>query len=417
VFVRSDSGVWSQLACIKASNTNSDDWFGRAVALSADGNTLAVGACNEDSASTGVDGSQVDNSSVDSGAVYVFVRAAGIWVQHAYIKASNTGASDKFGSAISLSADGNTLAVGAYGESSAPSSGNANQNDNSAPKAGAVYIFVRAVGWLQQAFIKASNPEIQDSFGESVALSADGQTLAIGAPFEGSSSTGINGNQSSNDASNSGAVYVFRRLESSWNQQAYVKASNAGTQDLFGFSVSLSADGNTLAVGAQAENSSATGVNGSQIDNSAVGSGAAYVFRRVANAWSQDSYFKAVNTRAGAAFGKSISLSADGKTVAVGALFESSSLTGINGNHLDMSAPGSGAVYVLGQSANVWTHRRYVKASNTDIQDDFGVAVSLDANGATLAVGAYFEDSSAIGVGGNQADNSASGAGAVYVYQ
>ncbi|MDW8373921.1 MAG: FG-GAP repeat protein, partial [Planctomycetota bacterium] len=71
VFVRS-GGVWSQQAYIKASNTGADDWFGYSVALSADGNTLAVGAPYEESNATGIGGNQNDNSAADSGAVYLF---------------------------------------------------------------------------------------------------------------------------------------------------------------------------------------------------------------------------------------------------------------------------------------------------------------------------------------------------------
>src|SRR5690554_2916284 len=77
---------------IKASNTGAGDYFGFSVAISADGNTLAVGAYWEDSNATGINGDQNDNSAPESGAVYVFVRNETTWAQEAYIKASNTGA-------------------------------------------------------------------------------------------------------------------------------------------------------------------------------------------------------------------------------------------------------------------------------------------------------------------------------------
>ena len=104
----------------------------------------------------------------------------------------------------------------------------------------------------------------------------DGDTLAVGAIQEDSSATGINGDQADNSASDSGAVYVFTRDASGvWSQQAYVKASNTEARDFFG---SVAVDGDTLAVGANVEDSSATGIDGDQADNSAAGSGAAYVF-------------------------------------------------------------------------------------------------------------------------------------------
>ena len=114
---------------------------------------------------------------------------------------------------------------------------------------------------LQQvAYIKASNAEAYDHFacgggsqghtGNSVALSADGSTMAIGAPCETGGATGINGNQNDNSMYASGAVYVFIRQGDSWTQQAYVKASNPGQSDHFGSSVVLSRDGNMMAVAA-----------------------------------------------------------------------------------------------------------------------------------------------------------------------
>ena len=95
--------------------------------------------------------------------------------------------------------------------------------------------------------MKAANTGAGDVFGVSVSLSADGNTLAVGATGEDSSTTGINSTPDEL-ASQSGAVYVFTRSGSAWTQQAYVKAANTGGYDYFGWSVSLSADGNTLAV-------------------------------------------------------------------------------------------------------------------------------------------------------------------------
>ena len=102
VFVRdSSSAQWTQQAYIKASNTDENDFFGLSVDLSSDGNTLVVGAPEEDSNSTGVNGAEgnVDvEKNFDAGAVYVFTRSStGTWSQQAYIKASNTGQYDSFG--------------------------------------------------------------------------------------------------------------------------------------------------------------------------------------------------------------------------------------------------------------------------------------------------------------------------------
>jgi len=160
-----------------------------------------------------------------------------------------------------------------------------------------VYVFTQSADvWSQQAYVKASNAGFSDSFGTSVSLSED--TLAVGAPGEASAATGVNGDQNSDAAPYSGAVYVFTRSAGVWSQQAYVKASNAGFNDRFAASVSLSEDtlasntgdegqfgtsvsGNTLAAGAWGEDSAAMGVNGDQSSRAARYSGAVYV-RRIA---------------------------------------------------------------------------------------------------------------------------------------
>jgi hypothetical protein len=313
--------------------------------------TLAVAATGEDSNATGVNGDQADNYAENAGAVYVFRRSGSSWAQEAYLKASNTGAGDRFGHSVALSGD--TLAVGATGEDSNATGVNGNQADNYAENAGVTYVFRRSGStWAQEAYLKASNTGTSDDFGYAVALSGD--TLVVGAPREASDATGVNGNQADTAAIDSGAVYVFRRSGSTWAQEAYVKASNTGFGDQFGVSVAL--DGDTLAVGAWHESSSATGVNGNQADDSAPKSGAVYLFRRAGSTWAHEAYLKASNPdgvdgcgrpyacRPGDNFGTSVTL--DGTTLAVGASGESSSAAGVNGDQADNSAPNSGAVYV-----------------------------------------------------------------------
>jgi len=416
VFTRAGA-VWSQQAYVKASNTGAGDVFGSAVALSADGSTLAVGAPDEDSRATGIGGIETSNAATDSGAAYVFTRVGAVWSQQAYVKASNTGAWDEFGSSVALSADGSTLAVGATLEDSNAVGIDGDQTDDSANFAGAVYLFTRAGAvWSQQAYVKASNTNGDDFFGWDVALSADGSTLAVGAYGEDSNATGIGGDQASNAASGSGAVYVFARAGPAWTQQAYMKASNTGGGDGFGWCVALSADGSTLAVGAPNERSSARGVDGDQANNSATDAGAAYVFTRAGGVWSQQAYVKASNTNGLDWFGTAVALSADGSTLAVGAYRESSNATGIGGDQTDNSAPRAGAAYVFTRAGATWSQRTYVKASNTDADDQLGRALALSGDGSTLAVGALFESSNATGIGGDQTNNSAGGSGAVYVY-
>ena len=327
--------------------------------------------------------------------------------QQAYLKASNTEAGDRFGDAVSLSGD--TLVVGALFEDSNATGANGDGTDNSASGSGAAYVFTRSGGvWSQQAYLKASNTEAGDRFGGAVSLSGD--TLVVGAVVEDSNATGVNGDETDNSASDSGAVYVFTRSGTTWSQQAYLKASNTGAGDLFGDVVSLSGD--TLVVGAVAEASNAIGVDGDQADNSAIDSGAVYVFTRSGTTWSQQAYLKASNTGAGDLFGDVVSLSGD--TLVVGAVAEDSNAIGVNGDGTDNSTLDSGAAYIFTRSGTTWSQQAYLKASNTEALDYFGDFVSL--SGDTLVVGAHGEDSNAIGVNGSQADNSASGSGAAYVF-
>ncbi len=267
---------------VKASNTGASDSFGEAVALSADGSTLAVGASSEDSAATDVGGDPASNAAVNSGAVYVFRRSAGgAWAQEAYIKASNTGALDWFGSSIALSADGAALAVGAFREASAATGVGGDQTSDAALDAGAVYVFRRSMTgvWAQEAYVKASNTGTFDVFGSSIALSADGAALAVGAYRESSYARGIGGDQTFVGLFSSGAVYVFRQSAGGvWAQEAYVKASNTDREDSFGWSVALSADGAMLAIGANQEDSLATGGGGDQASNAVDDAGAVYVY-------------------------------------------------------------------------------------------------------------------------------------------
>jgi hypothetical protein len=454
VFRRTE-GVWAQEAYLKASNTGSGDKFGSAVALSADGSTLAVGAPREDSLATGIGGDQFDDGvgfgRFDSGAVYTFRRTGATWSQTAYLKASEfcvierTRSDAWFGYAVALSAEGDVLAVGAPKESS-PATG-VNGVEGCAIDgvwSGAVYVFRRTgEDWAQEAFVKASNTGSSraiagfgDAFGSSVAVSADGLVLAVAAPREGSSARGIDGDQSNDDAQSAGATYVFRRTDGVWAQEAYVKASNTGpsfdgVNDYFGSSLALSADGSVLAVGALFERSDATGINGDQFNERGIYSGAVYVFEKTGARWAQDAYIKASELHYNLRFGTAVALAGDGATLAVGAPNSPVISSGVGGDPflVGVESTGAGAVYVFRKSTGVWRQAAYVKASNSERGDLFGggsaqfefefesrTGVALSADGLTLAVGAPGEDSAATGINGDQANNTADDAGAVYVY-
>ena len=393
VFTRVNS-VWTQQAYLKASNSGAGDNFGVSIAIS--GDTIVVGANREDSSSTGVNANN-NNNALDAGAAYVFVRSANTWSQQAYLKASNTDAGDDFG--ISVSISGDTIVVGAHAEASAASGVGGDQTSNSDSGSGAAYVFTRTAGaWAQQAYLKASNNHTSSSaFGQSVAVSVD--TIVVGANFESSNATGVNGNQLDTTATLSGAAYVFTRSGSNWTQQAYLKASNTAVFDLFGSSVAISGD--TIVVGALNQN-----------NNLANGAGAAYVFSRSGAVWTQQALLKASNTEIGDIFGNSVAISGD--RIVVGAPLESSNATGVDGSQTNNSATSSGAAYLFTRSGSTWTQRAYLKASNTQAGDNFGNSVAI--SGDTVLVGALSESSNATGINGSQTDNSASRSGASYVF-
>jgi uncharacterized membrane protein len=402
----------AQQAYAKASNSDANDVFGISVAVS--GDTVVIGAFHEDSNATGVNGNQSDNSAIESGAAYVFVRNGTTWTQQAYLKASNTDVNDMFG--ISVAISGDTIVVGAPFEASNATGVNGNQDDNSAQQAGAAYVFVRnGTTWSQQAYLKASNTDPVDEFGISVAVSGD--TVVVGAHYESSVARGVNGDQTDNTACQAGAAYAFVRNGTTWSQQAYLKASNTVAKSSCGmvnaqFGSAVAISGDTIVVGALAEDSNATGINGNEDDHSAFGSGAAYIFARNGTSWSQQAYVKASNTDIFDSFGQSVAVSGD--TVVVGAWIESSNATGVNGNQADNSAVQAGAAYVFTRNGTTWSQQAYLKASNTDAHDFFGLSVA--ASGDTVVVGAYSESSKATGIDGDQTDNSALGAGAAYVF-
>jgi hypothetical protein len=447
-----------QVAYIKASNAEAYDHFacgggnqghtGNSIALSGDGSTMVVGAPFESGGAAGINGNQRDNSMYAAGAVYVYVRQGDSWVQQAYVKASNPGQSDHFGSSVALSRDGNTMAVAAHWEASAATGVNGNQSDNSLPQAGAVYVYTRTgTTWTQQAYIKASNTGRPgkggddvgdgDQFGYAIALSGDGNTLAVGAITEDGGAMQINGNQADDSATSAGAVYVYARTGTTWAQQAYVKTSHMGAGDLLGFAVALSFDGNTLATTAFDEDGAGKGFNPAH-DNASINSGALYIFTRQNGSWNQQAYLKGSRNETSDGFGFAVGISDDGNTVAVGAGDEACLTPGVDPpGCTDDAPPGRGAniwvgaAYVFVRTGATWSEQTFIKAPNARPYNSFGVKLALSGDGNTLAVSSYLEDNGGRGVrppmvqqllvqemlnswreGRNQAEES----GAVYFY-
>ena len=349
VYTRSTASIsanWTQQAKIVASDGQLYDYFGASVSISSDGNTVIVGADYEDTGAS------------NAGAAYIFVRSGTSWSQQAKIQSSDKEASDFFGSKVGISGDGNTAIVGANGE------------DTGGSNAGAAYIFTRSgTSWSEQAKIQSSDIEAGDYFGYSVSISGDGNIAIVGAWYEDTGAT------------DAGAAYIFTRSGTSWSEQAKIQATDKAASDQFGVSVSISDDGLTAIIGANGE------------DTGASGAGAAYIFTRSGTTWSQQAKIQASDLEAGDQFGNSVSISSDGNTAIVSAWVEDPAGT-----------TNAGSAYVFKRYGTTWTETQKIQASDKEVSDYFGMSVGISGDGSAVIVGARGEDTGA------------SDAGAAYIY-
>ena len=213
---------------------------GKGIAASYDGKTFVAGAAKHD-----------HSTYSNAGAAWVFVESGGTWSQQAKLTASDAAANDLFGERLHISGNGNYVIAGARYKNN---------------EQGAAYIFKRAEGgtsWSQEAKLVHPSPTNYDRFGEDVAISEYGNTVVIGVPSDDAS------------ASNAGTAYVFVRNGTTWTQQAVLEGDTTASGDQFGSAVSISADGNIIAVGAADD------------DDGATSSGVVFVFTRSGTTWTQ----------------------------------------------------------------------------------------------------------------------------------
>jgi hypothetical protein len=316
---------------IRASDKQPNDYFGRSISISGDGNTAIVGSPHEYDV----------NITPSPGAAYIFTHSGSSWSEQEKLEASDQDQSDQFGYSVSISGDGNTAIVGAYAEGTGGSF------------AGAAYIFTRSeLGvWSEQQKIQASDKQQGDQFGRSVSISGDGNTAIVGTLAEG---TG---------GSFAGAAYIFTRSGSSWSEQEKIQASDKQQGDYFGHSVSISEYGNTVIVGA-------TGEDGPAFADA--DAGAAYIFTRSGSSWSEQEKLEASDRQGGLEFGRSVSISGDGNTAIVGTL-------------------ASAYIFTRSVSTSTWSEQQEIQSSDFSSGDQFGTSVSISGDGNTAIVGAYAE--------------------------
>jgi len=318
VFTRSD-GVWSQQGeKLVGTGNHGAAWQGYSVALSADGKTALSGGLFDDH---------------DKGAVWAFDRSNGIWNQQgAKLTVQDNIGPPNIGYTVAVSADGNTAITGGYSENN---------------YRGAAWIFSRQNGLLKQQgnkLIGTGNTGVVYQ-GYSVAISADGNTAVSGAPL---------------DDNLIGAVWVFTRTNGVWSQQGakLVGTNNNGSSNQ-GYSVSVSADGNTLVVGAPGDDAQ---------------KGAVWVFTRDNGVWRQQGDKLTCSGNTGSAdFGYSVSVSGDGKTFIAG---------GPEDNL------GKGAAWIFKQINGNWVQYggKLIGAGGVGTQQQ-GYVVSLSSDGHTAVIG------------------------------
>lgn len=430
---------------LKAHNTAVQNYFGRGVKVN--GSTLIVGAPYENFIATGVNPGPGLTSDVpyNAGAAYIFVRSGPSWIQQAYLKPDVNPANMNFGASVDV--DGDTAVVGAP---------NANNQE------GAVFVFSRSgTTWTQTARLAPAIPRQGDAFGNSVAIS--GSMIVVGAPSEPSSGTGVNSVPNTLQ-SGSGAAYVFVNTNGTWTQRWFLKPND--THGDMAFGVSVATDGNAVIVGSTQNRECGVLFDAPSGDRSCVYSGAAYAFVRHVGGGGSMAFSTRMkptdfglnqrfgtsvavsngivvvgspgsrgtgNTHPGAAFvfryttpdqfseswtydSKLLPTSVDGDGTGSSVDIDSGTILigspgyDLDGAGNDVTAIGAAFSYI--STGTSWAQGPTYRAGNGESGDSFGLSVAL--SGSHRIISAPYEDSAAIGTGGNQLDNSATNSGAVY---
>ena len=311
------------------------DFSGFSVSLSSDGSTVAIGARYN------------DGNGADAGHVRIYKNINGTWTQHG-ADIDGEAAGDQSGYSVSLSSDGSTVAIGA------------NHNNGNGTDAGHVRIYKNISGtWTQQG-ADIDGEAAGDYSGFSVSLSSDGSTVAIGA------------NLNDGNGADAGHVRIYKNINGTWTQQGSDIDGEAAA-DFSGFSVSLSSDGSTVAIGANHNNGNGTNA------------GHVRIYKNISGTWTQQGS-DIDGEAAGDRSGRSVSLSSDGNTVAIGALYN-------NGNGTN-----AGHVRIYKNISGTWTQQ----GSDIDGEaaaDFSGISVSLSSDGRTVAIGASGNDGNGLDAG------------------
>ena len=324
-------GTWSQLGS-DIEGEAADDNSGYSVSLSSDGTRVAIGAYSN------------DGNGNSSGHVRIYELSGGTWSQLGS-DIDGEAAYDQSGSSVSLSSDGTRVAIGAP------------YNDGTSSNAGHVKVYEYSGGTWNQLGSDIEGEAADDNSGYSVSLSSDGTRVAIGAY----------GNDGTDSDAGHVRVYEWNDGTSSWDKLGSDIEGEAA-DDYSGRSVSLSSDGTRVAIGAPFN------------DGNGNASGHVRVYEFSGGDWSQlgsDIDGEAADDNSG----YSVSLSSDGTTVAIGAIYNDG--TGSNAGHVRIYKLSGGTWSQLGSDIDG-------EAAN----DYSGLSVSLSSDGTSVAIGAPYNDGS-----------------------
>ena len=319
-----DGKKWTEQAILNAGA--GADHFGESVGISGD---YIIG---------GATGS--DDGGDNSGSAYIFMRNGKKWTEQVKLTASDADAGDSFGGSVGISGD--YAIVGSR------------TNDDDGTNSGSAYIFMRNGNkWPEQVKLTASDAAAGDTFGVAVAI--DGETAIVGAP------------QNDHADSNSGAAYIFVLVGKNWIEQAKLTASDAEKSDQFGRAVAI--NGDSVIISAHGD------------DDGVKDSGAAYVFFRDGNAWTEQSKLKPNDPAGKDKFGWSVDIAEIGPRKAyaiVGSVWD------------DDDGDFSGSSYTFLRSGTSWSFRAKQTAGDAAADDEFGTAVAITPSYAI--VGARLND-------------------------
>ena len=341
VYLRNGTSWDWQAQLVHPTSGLSFPYFGWSVSISGDGSYALIGV----SKVIGPGGEQ------RAGSAQVFLRNGTSWTYQAQVFHPSPALSDNFGHSVSISADGNYALIGCpYDE--LPGVGR---------WTGTAHVYLRnGTSWTHQKEFRHPNYALEDRFAWSVSISRDGSYALMGCP------------QDDPSGSNSGSAHVFLRNGTSWTHQAELRHPNSAANDQFGYSVSISEDGNYALVGAFGD----TAFEGS-----------AQVFLRNGTSWTHQAQLVHPTPAASDNYGVSVSLSADGNYALVGAQYD------------DPGGNNEGSVQVYIRNGTSWTHQAQLLHPTPGASDQFGFSVSISADGSYIIVGAYQDDTGATDAG------------------